>query len=333
MKILIFGGAGFIGTNIVLEAKKKGHTPVVFDSFVRRGVEENIIPSVQYIRGDIRNPEDLRELPRVDRIINLAANPGVPWSISYPLYDFNVNALGALNILEYARNNGNIPVVFASTNKVYHDGINEIPMTEYETRYAWDGYTGIKEDFPIDSQGKHPKSPYGVSKTAADLYHQEYRHMYKLPTVVNRMSCIYGHYQQGVEDQGWVNHFVRQLTTGDNIINIYGNGKQVRDMLFGTDVAELYIDQCENIEKYQGGVYNVGGGHFNTISLIESINYIEKLTGNKAILKYYPERPADQRIYISNIHKVCSVNGWKPKTKPEKGIKLMYESIPDNIIF
>lgn len=328
MRILITGGAGFIGTNIAQLARAKGHKPYIFDSFVRNNTEENIIDGVTYIRGDIRNYEDFqRILPELDGIIHLAGQCGVPWSMSWPLYDFNVNALGSLNVLEYARSHDNIPVILASTNKVYHDGINEIPMREEETRFVWENYEGVPETFPIDSQGKHPKSPYGVSKTTADLYFQEYYHMYKTPTVVNRMSCIYGYHQKGVEDQGWISHFVKTIEEGDGQINIYGNGKQVRDMLWGTDVASLYLDELEHIDLYKGQVFNVGGGKDNTLSLLEAIKEIESNTINRAKLTFLDERPADQRIYISDITKVTSIHGWKPRTSPHDGIQLMMEDL------
>lgn len=327
MKTLVCGGAGFIGTNIVRELLSRGHTPIVFDSFIRKGTETNIQPGVEYIRGDVRTPEDFERIPEVDGIINLAANPGVPWSMSWPLYDFNVNALGALNVLEYARTHGNTPVIFASTNKVYHDGINEIPMHEEEKRYVWDKYNGVNESFSVDSAGKHPKSPYGVSKTTADQYHQEYWHMYKTPTVVNRMSCIYGLYQHGVEDQGWIHHFVKTIVKGDRNINIYGNGKTVRDMLWGGDVARLYVDELEQIETCKGQVFNVGGGMNNTLSLIESLEAIEKLTGKSATITYKPERPADQRIYVSDIAKVQNALNWRPVITPQHGIQLMIGNI------
>lgn len=331
MKILITGGAGFIGTNIALEVIERGHTPVVFDSFIRNGTEGNILDNVEYIRGDIRNTEDFERIPEVDAIINLAANPGVPWSMSWPLYDFHCNALGALNVLDYARTHGNLPIVLASTNKVYHDGINEIPMHETDTRYVWDNFEGINEDFGVDGVGVHPKSPYGVSKTTADLYYQEYWHMYKTPTVINRMSCIYGYYQQGVEDQGWIDHFIKQVATGDRTINIYGTGKTVRDMLWGGDVARLYIYELENIDQTKGQVFNVGGGKDNTLSLIEAIQEIETVTGKRAELTYHPERPADQRIYISDISKVQLLTGWHPEVSPQEGIRKMYESIAHNL--
>lgn len=331
-KILIAGGAGFIGTNIAEVALKRGHGVVVFDNFVRPGVEENVPYLAKFgakiIRGDIRFTDDLARLPKIDAIINLAANPGIPWSMKWPLYDFSVNALGALHLLELARKRGNIPVLFASTNKVYSEEINEIPMVERKTRYVWKDkkFKGINEEFPMESAGKYPHSPYGCSKAAADLYHQEYFHIYGVPTVVNRMSCIYGLYQKGVEDQGWLWWFVKAKKK--NLpLNIYGNGKQVRDALFGTDLAELYLEQLENIKKHQGQVYNVGGGPKNTVSLLEVIDYLNKKGGKKLKLKFFDWRPADHRIYISDISKVTSRSKWKPTTTVWQGIDKMWESM------
>lgn len=323
MKILITGGCGFIGTNVAIEAKKRGHEVIRFDSLIRPLSEENIgLVDAPLIRGDIRNPEDFERIPEVDAIINFAANPGVPWSINWPIYDFNVNAKGALNVLEFSKSRGKIPVIFASTNKVYSEEVNDIDMFEYDTRYEWldKEYKGINEDFPMDSRGKYPHSPYGASKASADLYHQEYFHTYGIPVVINRMSCIYGKHQKGVADQGWIDHFVRVIKKGDGKIDIFGDGKQVRDMLWGGDVARLYLDELENIDKVKGEVFNVGGGIKNTISLIESINYIEKITNKKAELTYHDWRPADQKIYISDITKVKEKLGWEPEIDPEKGI-------------
>lgn len=331
-RILVAGGAGFIGTNIAEVATKKGHGVVVLDNFVRPGVEENIVHlnrfGAKIVRGDVRCPEDLDRLPRIDAIINLAANPGIPWSMKWPIYDFKINTLGALNLLELARKRGNIPVVYASTNKVYSEEINEIPIVERKTRYVWKNkaFKGVNEGFPMDSAGKYPHSPYGCSKAAADLYHQEYFHIYRVPTVVNRMSCIYGLYQKGVEDQGWLWWFV-WAKKKNKPLNIYGDGKQVRDALFGTDLAELYIEELENIQKHQGQVYNVGGGRKYSVSLIEVIDYLNQKGGRSLRLKYHDWRPADHRIYISDITKVTSRTAWRPATSPWQGIDLMWNSI------
>ena len=290
--LIVTGGCGFIGTNICLLAIKKGYHVVAFDSFIRPHTEENAVilkeSGVEIIRGDVRSEHDFERLPKkANGIIHLAANPGIPWSIKWPMYDFSVNAMGTLNVLEFARKNNLIPVIFASTNKVYSEEINLIPVKEEKTRHVWnfeknvkpplrssvlEGLTekGVNENFPMDSAGKFPHSPYGVSKATGDLYCQEYYHMYGVPTVVNRMSCIYGLYQKGVEDQGWTDWFV-QAKIHNRPLNIYGDGKQVRDCLFGGDVAELYLLELEMIEKVKGQIFNVGGGITNTISLLETI--------------------------------------------------------------
>lgn len=336
MKICIFGGAGFIGTNVSLEAVKRGHKVVIFDSLIREKTEENLgIVEATLIRGDVRNPEDFERLPNnIDAIVNLAANPGIPWSIAWPLYDFKINALGALHVLEYARHHGKIPVIFASTNKIYSDKLNEIPMREQATRYVWKNksYIGVPESFPVDGVGEYAHSPYGVSKCSADLYHQEYYHMYNLPTVINRMSCIYGYYQKGVADQGWIDHFIRMIALKDGKLDIFGDGKQVRDMLWGEDVAKLYLDELEQIEKVQGQVFNVGGGMQNTLSLLEAIKIIERNTEKKAKISFKDWRPADQRIYISDIRKVKKFLDWKPTVSPEEGIKRMIKKLNDQSI-
>lgn len=349
MKILITGGAGFIGTNISLEARKRGYDVVAFDSLIRKGTEENI-PVIQragviLFRGDIRLKEDIERLSEehsVDAIIHLAGNPGIPWSISYPAYDFGVNGIGTMNILELARRL-NIPIIYASTNKTYSDLINEVSLQELKTRYEWNqpkegwiegiSYEGISEGFPTDGYGKYAHSPYGISKLTGDMYCQEYCHTYGLPVVVNRMSCIYGYYQKGVADQGWIDHFVRQFLTDKPTIDIYGDGKQVRDMLWGEDVANLYLNELEHIndkdgnEKFtiRGEIFNIGGGRNNTLSLLESVSYLEKLSGKKASLRFHDWRQADQKIYISDIKKITTKLNWKPTTNPFDGIKKMYE--------
>jgi CDP-paratose 2-epimerase len=351
--IIITGGCGFIGTNIAIAALKKGYSVNAFDSLIRPHTEENatILKSlgVHIIRGDVRNHHDLERLPgHVSGIIHLAANPGIPWSIKWPEYDFASNALGTLNILEFSKKNKSIPVIFASTNKIYSEELNMIPVKELETRYSWNfsaiekklirdsalygiSAHGVNENFPMDSSGKFPHSPYGVSKAVGDLYCQEYFHIYGIPVVINRMSCIYGLYQKGVEDQGWLDWFVNAKI--NNIpINIYGDGKQVRDCLFGSDLAELYLLELENINKLKGQVFNVGGGTKFTISLIEAINYLNTTGGQKLKLTFKPWRPADQKVYISDITKITKLLNWKPKTTIERGLESMisqYKKIYD----
>ncbi len=310
MRILITGGCGFIGTNITLEALKRGYKVICLDNFQRKGSEENIKilkkRGAEIIMGDIR---DSLKVPSTDAIIHLAGNPGVPWSIENPVNDFGNNVFGTLNVLEYAREQ-QIPFIFASTNKVY-------PNRSMPTR--------VSEDFPVDASSIYHHSPYGASKLAADQYVQEYYHTYGVPTVVNRMSCIYGLYQNGVSEQGWIDHFIRTIGFGDGKIDIFGNGLQIRDMLWGGDIARLYLDQLENIDKVEGQVFNVGGGSKNVLNLLSAIDYIEEISGKRAKITYKDWRPADQIIYVSDITKITSVLDWKPTISPKKGIKLIYE--------
>jgi len=352
MVILVTGGAGFIGTNICIEAIKRGHKVIAMDSFIRPKSEENIPTlqeaGVEILRGDVRQMVDFQRSPVPDAIIHLAGNPGIPWSVRWPVYDFQVNAQGTLNVLEYSRVMGEqtkkkIPVVYASTNKVYTDLINEIPLVEKETRYEWgsqgygdprvwdcglmsmgDKISGITEEFPIDGFGKYHHSPYGASKLAGDIYCQEYFHTFGIPVVINRMSCIYGYYQKGVQDQGWIDHFIRRIAFGSGKLNFFGNGKQVRDMLWGGDVARLYLDELESIEKVKGQIFNIGGGSENTMSLIEAVSWIEEISRKKVEIEHHDWRPADQKVYISDISKIKKILGWEPKVSPRDGVEKIY---------
>lgn len=350
MKIMIFGSAGFIGTNIASKALSRGHSIVAIDNIKRRGVESNILrhKNYQFIHGDVRCKEDFDFFPKdIDGIINLAANPGIPWSIENPVYDFNSNCAGALNVLEFAKNNGKIPVVFASTNKIYSEAVNKIDVVPYTptdkttgkqmrsdaTRYVYkDEYwkDGIPEEFYMDGQGKFAHSPYGCSKAGADLYHQEYYHCFGVPTVINRMSCIYGKYQFGVSDQGWVSWFMIAKILGKPL-TIYGDGLQVRDALYAEDLADLYLMELENINVHKGNVYNVGGGPKNTVSIkeaIELINILDKGEHKPFEISYQPWRHADHKVYISNINKVSKY--WKPKTTVFNGFSKTYQWIKNN---
>lgn len=337
MKILITGVAGFIGTNVAIEAINRGHKVIGFDNLHRPLTEENLKylqetykDKFKFVHGDVRNESDFERIPQVDAIIHLAGQCGIPYAQINPRYDFEVNVLGTINVLEYSRLYGKVPVAFAASNKCYTNITNTLDVIEKDTRYEWDQTLpywekGINEQLTLDAKGVYARSLYGTSKVAGDLYCQEYFQAFKVPTVINRMSCIYGLHQKGVEDQAWVDWFIRQIGFGDGKINIFGNGKQVRDMLWGEDVARLYLDEIENIDKVAGKPYNIGGGVDNTMSLLEAIAEIESQTGRKAELTFLDKRHGDQDIWISDITKIKEDLGWEPTVAPKEGISKIIE--------
>ena len=357
MKILIAGGCGFIGTNITNEAIKRGHSVVAFDNLSRKGVDDNLKwlqetkRHFQFVWGDVRKRGDFEKIPEVDAVINLSANPSVVKSIEFPGYDFETNCGGVVNSLDWIRNRGNIPYLYASTNKVYSDVSNLLPMIERDKKLVWAknpyaadfnfglrdqmfaglDWNGLKpvainDEFPIDGFGKCGHSLYGIGKLAGELYCQEYHLQFGIPMVIFRMSCIYGLWQKGVEEQAWVDHFLRQILLGDGRINIFGTGKQVRDVLDGRDTARAYLDALENLDKCNGEIFTLGGGPENSYSLLETIEIIEKLTGKKANISYGEKRPADQDIYISSITKLKEKLGWEPQIGLEQALKDMIEN-------
>lgn len=344
MKILITGGAGFLGTNIAYEAIKLGYEVIIMDNFVRRGSERNAAlleklfgNAVKVVHGEVRLKQDWDSLPKIDAIIHLAGQPGIPASLENPEMDFYVNAIGTLNGLIHARSLG-IPFLYASTNKIYSDVINGIRLGESEKRYYFDredfvlgvSDKGVTEHFPMDSAGEHPHSPYGVSKAAGDLLTQEFFHAFGVPTVVFRMSCIYGLYQNGVSEQGWTDFFVRQRILGNNKLTFYGNGKQVRDCLFGSDAASAYLMALKQINKAAGKVYNLGGGEFNSslIEWVDILNIYRTAVGDHQPMEieYADWRLADHRVYISDTSKIEKDLGWKPVIGIEKGIEKMVDA-------
>lgn len=336
--VLISGGCGFLGTNVAKKFLSEGYGVISFDNLKRKGVETNIITHENYkfIHGDIRNISDIKNIKEdIIGLCNFGANPGIPQSIKNPLYDFEVNAMGALNMLEIARRR-KIPFIQASTNKIYSDYICQLNLTESENRYDFSDVEyehGIKTDFPMDSFGYHPHSPYGVSKCSADLYTQEYFHIYGVPTTVFRMSCIYGKHQIGVEDQGWVAWFLIAKILGKPL-NIFGDGKQVRDLLYGEDIADLYYKAVVHNKDFAGKVFNVGGGKNNSVSLLETIEHIYELDKELGFdqtpfdLTFLPPRPADHKVYISDIRPIEHL--WTPKFNVRDGLKETYKWLDKN---
>jgi CDP-paratose 2-epimerase len=274
-------------------------------------------PKIEVCKATLQDFQSLSKAAEsAEAIIHTAGQVAVTTSVKDPRADFETNALGTLNVLEAARLNDSA-IVFCSTNKVYGENVNAIPIEEKPQRYKFSDpryVHGIPESFSIDHTGH---SPYGSSKLAADTYVQDYAHTYGLRTGVFRMSCIYGERQFGVEDQGWLAWFVIASIIG-RPITIYGNGKQVRDVLYVGDLVTAFDRFLQG--KMKHGVFNMGGGPENTLSLIELLDLIKQNTGRSPELSYDEWRPADQKVYISDIRKASESLGWKPKTSPADGV-------------
>jgi CDP-paratose 2-epimerase len=327
LKILVTGGAGFVGSNLTWHLASSGHTVVVFDNFSRRGARANAqwlqgCPGhVTLVQGDVRDREALRRAAEgCGAIFHLAAQVAVTTSVQDPVTDFEVNARGTLNVLETAREL-DCAVIYTSTNKVY-GALDDIPISLSEDgkryRYASSSINGIPETQPLDFH-----SPYGCSKGAADQYVLDYSRIYALKTCVFRMSCIYGPRQFGNEDQGWVAHFVISALCG-RPITIYGDGRQVRDVLFVEDLIRGFEAALSQIDALPQRVFNIGGGPRNTLSLLELIDQLQELTGHRLQIDFGEWRPGDQRVYVSDVSRAEAVLGWKPTVSPQEGVRRLY---------
>lgn len=340
MRILITGGAGLVGSHVAEYYAKRDERVIVLDNLMRsqlfgydkKSVEYNWhwlehFPNIQLIKGDVRNEEDVRRAigGGVDIVIHTAGQPGVPLSIRIPKEDFSINAFGTLNVLECVRQIcPGATFIYCSTNKVYGENVDEIPLEEQKTRYIYKEIEGVSETLSIDHTGH---TPYGASKYVGDLYTQEYARIYGMKTGIFRMSCIYGTRQFGFEDQGWVAWFIIATLLGKPI-TIYGDGKQVRDLLYVDDLIQAYDFFIRSNIKH--GVWNIGGGIANTTSLLEFINFLEKETGKKIKKNFSDWRPSDQKVYISDISKINKELGWKPCIFPENGYRTLITWVKEN---
>lgn len=330
MRALVTGGVGFIGTNLVDRLLRDGQEVVLFDNISRKGVQENLnwlgrqhSDRVHFVKGDVRDLSAIEKVMRgVDVVFHLAAQVAVTTSVAAPQEDFSINAQGTLNVLETARLQKPMPVVlYTSTNKVY-GGLEHLRVVERPTRYEFESLShGVPETCPLDFH-----SPYGCSKGTADQYVHDYHRIYGLPTIVFRMSCIYGPHQFGNEDQGWVAHFALTGMRGGHL-TIFGDGKQVRDLLYVEDLVELMVLVCSNVERASGQIFNVGGGPENTISIWAELREpLQEILGTLPIVKYDEFRPGDQRIYVSDIRKAREGVGWMPRVRIVEGLRRMVEA-------
>lgn len=335
--VLITGGAGFIGVNVAAYYIKKGAEIIIFDNLSRKGANLNLKwlrnqGNFNFIKGDVADYKKITDILKKNRNINIvfheAAQTAVTISIKNPRQDFDDNALGTFNLLEAIRNYSKDSIlIYASTNKVY-GALESLDTKEKESRYEFKNpkfKKGISENYPLDFH-----SPYGCSKGAADQYVRDYSRIFGLKTIVFRQSCIYGPRQFGFEDQGWVAWFIIASLL-KKPLTIYGNGKQVRDLLYVDDLISVYDLAIKKINKANGKIYNVGGGPQNTLSLLELINQLEKFLGYKIEYSFSEIRPGDQKIFIADISKVKKDLGWQPKININKGIKKLFNWISQNI--
>ncbi|MCC2668682.1 MAG: NAD-dependent epimerase/dehydratase [Armatimonadetes bacterium] len=327
MRILITGGAGFIGTNLADHFAGAGNDVVLFDNLSRAGVEDNARwllarrKNVRLIEGDVRRAESIAEAVRgADRIFHLAAQVAVTTSVRDPRSDFDINLLGTLNVLEAAREHApEAPLFYTSTNKVY-GGLEDVHVVCDGDRYSYEDLpNGVPETRTLDFH-----SPYGCSKGAADQYVRDYSRIYGMRTVVFRMSCIYGPHQCGNEDQGWVAHFAREGLAGHGL-NIYGDGRQVRDILYVEDLVRAFSTAADQISVTSGEVFNIGGGPSNTVSLRELIAHLEQLCETDIPVTYEDWRPGDQRIYVTDIARAAAVFGWQPQISKTEGVRKLVD--------
>src|ERR1700678_1372873 len=329
MRALVTGGIGFIGTNLSDRLLRDGHEVTLFDNVSRKGVQQNLDwlkaqhrDRLRFVEGDVRDSSAVEiAMKGADAVFHLAAQVAVTTSVVDPREGFSINAEGTLNVLEATRLQNPMPVfLYTSTNKVY-GGLEHVRVVERASRYEFeDLHEGVAETCPLDFH-----SPYGCSKGAADQYVRDYKRIYGLRTVVLRMSCIYGPRQFGNEDQGWVAHFALTGLRGGQI-TIYGDGKQVRDLLYVDDLVDLMMTCIARIDRTAGEIYNIGGGPDNTISVWAELHQpLAKLIGKLPGVTYAAFRPGDQLVYISDIRKAQQELGWTPKVRIADGLKRMVE--------
>jgi CDP-paratose 2-epimerase len=331
----ITGGAGFIGSNYVSRLLERGEKVTIYDNLSRAGASRNLTwlqekygkTAFQLTAGDVRDAALLNASSRdADVIIHLAAQVAVTTSVVNPREDFEINALGTFNVLEAARINERKPVVlYASTNKVY-GGMEDVKVVEDATRWHYmDLPQGCPETQPLDFH-----SPYGCSKGTGDQYVRDYARIYGLRSVVCRQSCIYGPRQFGVEDQGWIAWMIIAAVTGKPI-TIYGDGKQIRDVLYVNDLLNAYDAAIARIDRVKGQVYNLGGGPENTMSIWTEFGLLlEGLLGRPVPVARADWRPGDQKVFVADISKAERELGWKPMMGVEAGVGRLFEWVKTN---
>jgi CDP-paratose 2-epimerase len=326
--VVILGGAGFVGANLASRLLSQGEAVRVVDNLSRHGVERNLQwlrdryeAQLDFRRQDVRDASAVREALRdASEVFHLAGQVAITHSFCDPVFDFDVNVRGTLNVLETLRDIAEPPpLYFTSTSKIY--GMSDLPLRESAKRYhldAPDQVWGFSEATQLEFH-----TPYGCSKGAADQYVLDYARSFGLRAVVFRTSCIYGPRQFGTEDQGWLAHFLKRSLAAEPI-TIYGNGKQVRDVLFVDDLMDAFALARTRVDELSGEPFNLGGGPNHTLSLLELVEMITELTGQAPRIDFAPERAGDQRYYVSDTRRFTTATGWAPATDVRKGLRELY---------
>jgi CDP-paratose 2-epimerase len=335
---LITGGAGFVGTNLAHHLMQNGRRAVLFDNLSRNGVRRNVDwllnrhpERLSLIFGDICDEAGVgAAVGSVDEVYHLAAQVAVTTSLDDPQQDFDVNARGTLNLLEALRGRRNPPpLIYTSTNKVY-GGLTDIALANGGSRYVPSDPSvrtlGINEQRPLDFH-----SPYGCSKGCADQYVLDYARTFGLPAVVFRMSCIYGAHQHGNEDQGWVAHFLLRARQRAPL-TIFGDGLQVRDILYVDDLVTAFLLAMQNMPSLAGQAFNIGGGPANTLSLVELVRYLREHDRREPEIRHAPARLGDQKYYVSDTTKFCEATGWHPHVAVTDGLNRLAAWLDDDAI-
>jgi CDP-paratose 2-epimerase len=323
LRYLITGGAGFIGTNVADHYLARGHAVTIVDNFSRPGSRHNAAwlaarhgSRLRVVEADVRrqDPRLIALVAEADVVFHLAAQVAVTASVADPREDLEVNVLGTFNVLEAARSSPAHPVVvYSSTNKVYGQ-MPDLGIVERDGRHAYADLGGIPESRALDFH-----SPYGCSKGAGDQYALDYARVYGVRTIVFRQSCIYGPHQFGLEDQGWVAWFAICALQGLPV-TIYGDGRQVRDVLYVDDLIAAYDAAIAAVDRTAGHAYNIGGGPAFTLSLLELLELLQDRVGRPIPRRFADWRPGDQRVFVSDIRKARAHFGWAPRVRPVEGV-------------
>ena len=334
MRLLITGGCGFLGSNLASAALARGDTLTVFDNLGRMGSAENLQwlcgqGEFRHVHGDIRNTEDVARAvaeAKPDFVFHLAGQVAMTTSIERPRMDFEVNALGTMNLLEAVRQHApDAGIIYSSTNKVYGD-LEQYAYRETDTRFECvDRPQGFDETTPLEFH-----SPYGCSKGAADQYVLDYARIFGLKTTVLRHSSMYGGRQFATADQGWIGWFcgcavTQKAAPSSEPFTISGTGKQVRDVLHADDMISLYFSLTENLDQTKGEVFNVGGGMENSLSLLELFAFLEEQCGIALRYTRLGARASDQRVFVADIKKLRDRIGWSPQVSYKEGIVRMLD--------